>query len=77
MLMISVKVINKSTGKPVQGKRVSVMFDGVLRAGGTGDQYTDSQGDVHFSNEPGNGKVYVDGRVVEQGRISGRVIVYI
>lgn len=75
--MISVQVVYQGTGKPADRKRVSVFFDGLLSGGGTGDQFTDSQGEVHFSNDPGNGKVFVDGRTVYQGRISGKVVVYI
>lgn len=74
--MFSVQVISRSTGKPMQGKRVSAMFDG-LGGGGTGDQRTDSQGEVHFNNEPRKGKIYVDGKTVHDGSISGRVVVYV
>lgn len=75
--MFSVQVISSGSGKPVSGKRVSVSFDALLRGGGTGDQYTDSQGEVHFNNDPGDGTVYVNGKSVHKGRISGRVVVYV
>lgn len=74
--MVTVKVISKNTRKPLEGKRVSVGFDGFFR-GVAKDQYTDNFGEVNFDNEPGNGKVYVDGREKHQGYLSGRVDVYI
>lgn len=74
--MVTVKVMSHSSGKPVSGKRVSLFFDGLIR-GGSGEQRTDSQGEAHFDNDPGNGKVYVDGRNTHEGRLAGRVVVYI
>jgi hypothetical protein len=74
--MITVKVVNQSTGKPVSDKRVSLFFDGLFRSG-SGDQYTDSQGEAHFDNDPGKGTVYLDGKNVKEGRLEGRVVIYI
>jgi hypothetical protein len=75
--MVTVKVLSESTGKPVSGKRISLWFDGLLRGGSSSDQRTDSQGEAHFNNDPGNGTVYVDGTNVHQGYLQGRVVVYI
>lgn len=74
--MITVKVVLQSSGKPVSGKRVSLSFDGLL-GGSSGNQRTDSQGEAHFNNDPANGKVFVDGKDSFQGRLAGRIIVYI
>jgi len=76
--MISVKVVYKSTGKPVSGKRVKLGFDGNWLPGGfSSDERTDSQGEAHFNNDPGKGRVYVDGKTSYEGDLRGRVVVYI
>jgi hypothetical protein len=74
--MFSVKVVWKSTGKPAKGKRVSAAFDAFLRSV-TRDQYTDADGNADFDCDPGQGKIFVDGKTVYQGRIEGRVVVYV
>ena len=73
--MFTIKVISASTGKPVKSKRVRVGFDGLR--GMTNEEFTDSSGEVHFDNEPGRGKVYVDHKTVFDGKIEGRVVVYL
>lgn len=78
--MVTVKVMSQSSGKPVSGKRVKLSFDsGPLWIGGglSREERTDSQGEAHFDNDPGNGKVYVDGRTAHEGRLAGRVVVYV
>lgn len=75
--MITVQVVSKSTGKPVKGKKVSVFFDGILSGGSSKQEYTNADGEAHFNNNPGKGKVYVDGSAKHEGHISGRVVVYI
>lgn len=74
--MVSIKVIRQSSGKPAEGKRVSISFDGLSR-GVTDNLYTDRSGEIHFSANPGNGKIIVDGSLLYKGRIEGKVIVYI
>jgi uncharacterized protein YfaS (alpha-2-macroglobulin family) len=74
--MVSVKVVSKNSGKPVEGKKVSLGFDGFSR-GVTGSEYTDSSGEAHFDADPGDGQVFVDGTTKHKGRLSGRVVVYI
>jgi hypothetical protein len=74
--MFTVKVIVRSTGKPAYYKRVCVGFDGLFR-GFTKDQYTDKNGEAHFTEENGTGTVYVRGKECHRGRIEGRVVVYI
>lgn len=74
--MVSVKIVSKSSGNPVKGKKVSLGFDGFGR-GVTSSEYTDSNGDAHFDAENGEGKVFVDGSTKHKGHLSGRVVVYI
>ena len=74
--MVTVQVISRSTGKPVQGRRVSIGFDGLTR-GFSKDGRTDANGEVHFTNDPGKGTIYVDGSNKHQGRIEGRTVIYV
>lgn len=74
--MFTVQVIERSTGKPAYYKRVAVIFNGLLR-GCAKDQYTDRNGEAHFSEDNGDGTIYVSGNKVHEGRIEGRKIIYI
>lgn len=74
--MFTVKVIETSTGRPAVGVRVCVGFDGLLR-GFTKDEYTDSDGEVHFDNDNGTGTIYVNGQRKYEGRIEGRKVIYV
>ena len=74
--MFTVKVINSRDGKPAEGKKVQVFFDGFFR-GQTGKQSTDSRGETHFSEDNGSGEIYVGNDRVFRGEISGRIVVYI
>ena len=74
--MFTIQIIESKYGKPAYYKKVSVGFKGVFR-GFAGDQYTDKNGEAHFSEDNGDGKIYVDGQVVYEGYISGRKIIYI
>jgi hypothetical protein len=74
--MVSVKVVWESSGKPVEGKKVSLGFDGLTR-GVTDSEYTDRNGEAHFDADPGDGQVFVEGATEYKGRLSGRVVVYI
>ena len=73
--MVSVKVVSKSSGKPVKGAKVSIGF-GFL-SGITSAKFTDSSGEAHFDASPGEGTVYVNGREVKKGHLSGMVVVYV
>lgn len=75
--MITVKVINQSSGNPASGKRVVLGFDGVFSGGNSSSEYTDSNGEAHFNNENGTGQVFVDGRTEYRGKLAGRIIIYI
>lgn len=74
--MFTVQIFEKSSGKPIKGKKVGVIFNGLMR-GCAKDQYTDSNGEAHFSEDNGNGTIYVGGNKVYEGRIEGRKIIYI
>ncbi|MEE4357346.1 MAG: hypothetical protein V2I97_12840 [Desulfococcaceae bacterium] len=74
--MVSVQVVRQSSGKPAEGKKVVLSFDGLSR-GVTGHEYTNRNGEAHFGANPGSGKVIVDGSTVYNGRIAGRVVVYV
>ena len=74
--MFTVQVIEKSTGKPAYYKKVGVIFNGLFR-GCAKDQYTDRDGEAHFSEDNGDGTIYVQGTKVYEGRIAGRKVIYI
>ncbi len=74
--MISVKVISKSTGKPIKACKVSIGFSGWTR-GFSSKEYTNSDGEVHFNNDPGEGSIYVNGTECFKGHISGMKVIYI
>jgi hypothetical protein len=74
--MFTVQVIESKTGKPACYKKVAVGFNGLFR-GFSKDQYTDRNGEAHFSEDNGEGTIYVQGTKVYEGRIEGRKIIYI
>ena len=74
--MFTVQVIESSTGKPAYYKKVAVIFNGLFR-GCARDQYTDRNGEAHFSEDNGEGTIYISGSKVYEGRIEGRKIIYI
>ena len=74
--MISIQVVRLGTGKPVAGSRVVLGFEGVFRGISKG-HYTDSNGEVHFDNDPGDGVIFVDGMQEFKGRIEGRRVLHL
>lgn len=74
--MFTVKVINRYDGRPVEDKKVSVVFEGLFR-GCARDQYTDVIGEAHFTEDNGTGDIYINGRSVYHGEIAGRIVIYI
>ena len=74
--MFTVQVIEQSTGRPASNKKVGVIFHGIFR-GSTKDIYTDRNGEAHFDYDNGNGTIYVGGKKVYDGEISGRKVIYI
>ena len=76
--MFTVKVVERSSGRPAVNKKVCVYInEGIFHFGFTKDQYTDYDGETHFDNEPCNGTIYVDGHVEYKGYIEGRKVIYI
>jgi hypothetical protein len=73
--MFTIKLVDRSSGQPVKSQRVAVGFDGWR--GVTSDEWTDSDGEVHFDNDNGNGEVYVNGKTSYKGKIEGRVVIYV
>jgi uncharacterized protein YfaS (alpha-2-macroglobulin family) len=71
--MVTVKVVRRSSGDPVKGKKVALG----LSLGVTNSQWTDSSGEAHFDVKPAHGKVFVDGSTEYEGHLSGRMVVYI
>lgn len=71
--MVTVKVCWKSTGKPACSCKVALGFSDGLTKG----KYTNADGEAHFDVGSGYGVVYVDGRTKYEGRLAGRVVVYI
>jgi len=74
--MFTIQVIEKTSGKPAYYKKVGVIFNGWTR-GCAKDQYTDKNGEAHFSEDNGNGTIYIQGSHVYEGKIEGRKIIYI
>jgi hypothetical protein len=75
--MITVKVIWQSSGKPAEGRKVSLGFNALLSGGVTNNEYTNGNGEAHFNTENGEGQVFVDGSTKHKGYLSGRVVVNI
>lgn len=71
--MVTVKVVRRSSGDSVKGKKVALK----VPSGVTSDQWTDSNGEAHFDVSPNHGKVFVDGSTEYEGHLSGRIVVYI
>ncbi len=74
--MFTVKVIDQRDGRPAEGKRVQVFFEGFFR-GHTSEQLTAPDGETHFSEDNGRGEIYVGRERVYRGEIRGRIVVYI
>jgi hypothetical protein len=75
--MVTVKVIRRSSGDPVKGKKVALGINAIFSGGVTNSQWTDSNGEAHFDVKPNQGKVFVDGSTEYEGYLSGRIVVYI
>ena len=73
--MVTVKVCSQSSGKSVAGVKVFVCFTRWDR--GWLEEWTDSSGEAHFDADPGQGVVHVRGAQVWEGRLGGRVVVYV
>ncbi len=65
-----VKVNVKNSSGNVKGAKVSICFDGLF-SGFTKDEYTDSNGNVSFTNDANrNGTIYVNGKKIYEGKIN-------
>jgi hypothetical protein len=56
--MITVKVVEKGSGRPARGQKVVLCYYGAQ--GTLPEQYTDRSGVAHFDAKPGSGKVVVN-----------------
>ncbi|NLI56064.1 hypothetical protein GX420_03650 [bacterium] len=74
--MITVKVVDRRTGKPVKGARVALYITGFLTSGVTKSQYTNEFGEAYFDNDSAS-TVYVNGNVTKKGLIKGLVVINI
>lgn len=74
--MVSIQVNRRSSGRPISGARVSLLFDGIFR-GLRNAEYTGPDGIAHFDADPGRGRVFVSGREAFRGRLAGHVMVYV
>lgn len=74
--MFTIKVIDSRDGKPLEYKTVAVHYSGIL-GGHTRDVKTDHRGEAHFDYRNGEGKIFVGSKVVYEGEISGRIVVYV
>ncbi|MBK7633140.1 MAG: hypothetical protein IPJ13_01810 [Saprospiraceae bacterium] len=74
--MFTVQVIEKKAQEDQFTQKVGVIFNGWTR-GCAKDQYTDNNGEAHFSEDNGNGTIYIQGSKVYEGRIEGRKVIYI
>lgn len=76
--MFTICVFDESMGRPASGKKVSVEIkEGIFGFGFLPDQYTDSRGEAHFDHDNARGVVYVGGRSMYEGYLSGRIRIYI
>lgn len=75
--MITVQVFYESNGKPAKSQKVSLFFNGLFTGGSSDTVYTDSNGEAHFTNDNGEGEVYVNSKVKHKGRLAGRIVLYI
>ncbi len=74
--MVSVRIFSKTSGKPLKNMRVCIGFSGFTR-GFSPNLYSDNNGEVHFNNDPGEGSIYVNGKEVYKGTISGMRTIYL
>jgi hypothetical protein len=75
--MITIRLISRSSGRPLKGKKVALGIGSVLSGGVTHGKWTDANGEAHFEVKPSYGKVFVSGMKEYEGHLSGRVLVYI
>lgn len=75
--MVTVKVVDRTTGQPVSGARVSLYVScGILLGGVTDAEYTDDSGEASFDYDSAS-IVYVNGDEAKRGSFRGLVVVNI
>jgi hypothetical protein len=72
--MFTIKLVENG-GKPAKSQKVAVGFNGLR--GVTSDKWTDDNGEVHFDNDNGSGEVYINGKTSYEGKIEGRIVIYV
>jgi len=75
--VITVRLISKSSGKPVKGKKVALGIDALVSGGVTHGKWTDDQGEASFSVKPNYGKVFVSGSTEYEGYLEDTLTVRI
>jgi hypothetical protein len=77
--MVKIIVYRKSNGSPVKGARVRIGFGGEWSGTwGGGEEITDSDGEAHIDTQGGRqGRIFVNGKLAYEGRISGQETVYL
>lgn len=73
--MITVRVVSRSSGKPIKDKKVALGIDALLSGGVTKGEWTDSAGEASFDVKPNDGKVFVNGSTEYEGFLSGTITV--
>jgi len=74
--LVTVKVVDKRTGQPIKGAKVSLYISGFLTGGVTNNEYTDDSGEASFDYDYAS-IVYVNGQEAKRGSIRGLVVVNI
>jgi len=77
--MVTVKIIYRSSGKPVEGTGVAINFSHILsrNSGITSTKHTDERGEVHFHVSPDEGQIFVNGSTEYDGMIKDYMEIYI
>ena len=75
--MVTIKVIHRSSGNPVKGKKVALGIDAQFSSGVTHGEWTNASGEAHFDVKPNHGKVFIDSSQRFEGHLFGEVVVYI
>jgi hypothetical protein len=75
--LITIRLISKSSGRPVKGKKVALGIDALLSAGVTHGKWTDEEGEASFNVDPNYGQVLVSGSTEFKGYLQGTITVRI
>lgn len=77
--MVTVKVIYRSSGQPVEGAGVAINFPHIFsrNSGITDTRHTDERGEAHFHVSPDEGQIFVNGSTEYDGAIKEHMVIYI